>query len=70
MDPFHLEDYFAKYEFSAKYLLGSSDAQTLTMKELQCMEDPECAALWENLDLALRAPAACAEEEMPPIMRA
>lgn len=53
MDPFHLEDYFAKYEFSAKYLLGSSDAQTLTMKELLewGMEDPECAALWENLDL-------------------
>ena len=53
MKEFELEQYFAKYEFSAKYLLGSSDAQTISMKQLLewGMEDEECAELWNNLEL-------------------
>ena len=53
MKEFELEQYFAKYEFSAKYLLGSSDAQTISMKQLLewGTADAECAELWNNLDL-------------------
>jgi aspartate/methionine/tyrosine aminotransferase len=32
--PFRIEHYFAKYEFTAKYLLSSSDAESRTVKEL------------------------------------
>ncbi len=34
MRPFDLERYFAKYEFSAKYLLGSSDCESISIGEL------------------------------------
>lgn len=51
MDDFELEQYFAKYEFSAKYLLGSSDAQTITMKTLfEDNEDEESLQLWNDLN--------------------
>jgi len=49
--PFALERYFAKYEFSAPYLLSCSDAEPLTLKELLAMADEETCALWENLSL-------------------
>jgi len=49
--PFALERYFAKYEFSAPYLLSCSDAEPLTLKELLSMADRETRALWENLSL-------------------
>ena len=47
MKEFELEQYFAKYEFSVKYLLGSSDAQTISMKQLleSGTADAECAEL-------------------------
>jgi len=32
--PFRIEQYFGKYEFTAKYLLSSSDAESRTIKEL------------------------------------
>ncbi len=37
--PFELERYFAKYEFSAEYLLSSSDCESLTIRDLLQMED-------------------------------
>jgi aspartate/methionine/tyrosine aminotransferase len=49
--PFALERFFAKYEFSAPYLLSCSDAEPFTLKELLAMADEETYALWENLSL-------------------
>jgi len=36
--PFRIEQYFGKYEFSAKYLLSSSDAESRTIEELLELE--------------------------------
>src|SRR6266404_8701425 len=36
--PFRMEQYFGKYEFTAKYLLSSSDAESLTIQELLNLE--------------------------------
>ena len=48
---FDLERYFAKYEFSARYLLSCSDCEPLLMSELLQMADRETRQLWENLKL-------------------
>ena len=47
--PFELERYFAKYEFSAPYMLSSSDCEPLTLKEILTFADKESLKLWENL---------------------
>lgn len=49
--PFQLERYFAKYEFSARYLLSSSDCESLSLAELLSMADAEIMGLWEALKL-------------------
>lgn len=49
--PFQLERYFGKYEFSARYLLSSSDCESLPMEELLGMADREMVHLWEGLKL-------------------
>ncbi|HEX8836203.1 MAG TPA: aminotransferase class I/II-fold pyridoxal phosphate-dependent enzyme [Candidatus Acidoferrum sp.] len=36
--PFRIEQYFGKYEFTAKYLLSSSDAESRTIRELLDLE--------------------------------
>jgi aspartate/methionine/tyrosine aminotransferase len=36
--PFRIEEYFAKYEFTAKYLLSSSDAESWTIGDLLELE--------------------------------
>ena len=36
--PFRIEQYFGKYEFTAKYLLSSSDAESRTIEELLDLE--------------------------------
>jgi aspartate/methionine/tyrosine aminotransferase len=36
--PFRIEEYFAKYEFTAKYLLSSSDAESRTIADLLSLE--------------------------------
>jgi aspartate/methionine/tyrosine aminotransferase len=51
MEDFDLENYFAKHEFTAKYLTCCSDAQCLTQKELLSMADSECLELWNSLSL-------------------
>ena len=51
LDEFELEVYFAKYEFNVKYLLCSSDAETVKMSTLLSAADDECKELWENLSL-------------------
>ncbi len=50
--PFELERYFAKYEFTSKYLLSSSDCESLSLNELLQMADAETHYLWENLKLS------------------
>lgn len=49
--PFKLERYFALYEFKVKYLLSSSDCESLKQRELLELADPESLALWESLSL-------------------
>lgn len=49
--PFKLERCFAKYEFSAPYLLSCSDCEPLNLKELFALGDKESQALWEKLKL-------------------
>ncbi len=51
INPFKLERYYAEYEFSAKYMLSSSDCESLTMTELLAMASPESLQLWQNLKL-------------------
>jgi aspartate/methionine/tyrosine aminotransferase len=51
IQPFKLERYFAKYEFSTKYLLSCSDCEPISMGELLQMADSESKRLWEALGL-------------------
>ncbi len=51
LNPFELERYFAKYEFSTKYLLSSSDCDGLPQSEVVSWADPETQKLWDNLTL-------------------
>lgn len=46
---FKLEEFFAKHEFVAPYMLGSSDPETYTLTELMAMADEACLSLWNNL---------------------
>jgi aspartate/methionine/tyrosine aminotransferase len=48
---FQLERFFAKYEFSARYLLSSSDCESLSQSDLLSTADTETIDLWENLKL-------------------
>jgi aspartate/methionine/tyrosine aminotransferase len=51
IQPFALERYFAKHEFTARYLLCSSDCEAVGMQELLAMADEESARLWAELKL-------------------
>jgi aspartate/methionine/tyrosine aminotransferase len=51
LTPFKLERYFAKYEFSVKYPLSSSDCDGLSQSDLLKMADDETQHLWDNLTL-------------------
>jgi len=48
---FQLERYFAKHEFSARYLLSSSDCEALSLVDLLGMADSEMTRLWADLRL-------------------
>ena len=52
IQPFKLERYFAKYEFTTPYLLSCSDCEPLTIKELLSIASPDMLKAWENLTLA------------------
>jgi aspartate/methionine/tyrosine aminotransferase len=49
--PFSLERFFARHEFSARYLLSASDCQGRAMSELLAAADPDLRAQWEGLRL-------------------
>jgi hypothetical protein len=51
INPFKLERFFAKYEFKVKYLLSSSDCESLAMAELIQMASPASLELWQGLRL-------------------
>lgn len=51
LSPFSLERYFAKHEFTAKYLLSSSDCETIGQQELVAMADSTTGEMWRNLRL-------------------
>lgn len=51
MNIFKLEEYLAKYEFSAKYLLCCSDAESFSMSEIISMANPAQRGLWHDLRL-------------------
>jgi len=51
IDTFALERYFAKHEFSARYLLSSSDCESLSLAGLLEMADEETEELWDGLKL-------------------
>lgn len=46
---FKLETYFSRWEFSARYHMTASDAQSMTMAELLDMATPEQRQTHENL---------------------
>jgi aspartate/methionine/tyrosine aminotransferase len=51
MNVFKLEEYLAKYEFSAKYLLCCSDAESFDMSKILDSASSEEKHLWDNLRL-------------------
>lgn len=51
LKPFLLERYFAQHEFSAPYLLSSSDCDGWALSEILSLADPETRGLWEGLRL-------------------
>ncbi len=55
--PFALERFFARHEFTARYLLCSSDMESRTMREVLALADDETRALWDDLTLGYTEPA-------------
>ncbi len=51
LPPFKLERYFARYEFSLRWLLSASDCESIALHELLAWSDEECARLWQELSL-------------------
>jgi len=51
IQPFKLERFFAKYEFSVPYLLCCSDCEALSQKELLKSADKDSLEMWDNLTL-------------------
>ncbi len=49
--PFLLERYFARFEFTTRHLLASSDCEALTLAELLELLDPAERAAWDGLKL-------------------
>ena len=52
LEPFKLERFFDRHEFSAPYLLCCSDCQPLQLSSLLELADRECSKLWRELDLS------------------
>ncbi len=52
IEPFALERYFARHEFTARHLLSSSDCQALALSEVLELASPELCRDWERLRLS------------------
>ena len=64
LNPFKLERYFARYEFSVKYMLSASDCEGLAMADLLALAAPESQKLWQDLKLSYT------ESQGHPLLRA
>jgi aspartate/methionine/tyrosine aminotransferase len=51
IEDFKLERYFARYEFSAKFLLSPSDCESISMHELLELADLTTRQMWDKLRL-------------------
>ena len=51
IDEFALQRFYERYEFTAPYMLSSSDPETLGLAELLALADEELAARWGALRL-------------------
>ena len=51
IEPFELEWYFAKHEFTVPYVLSASDCEGILQRDLLEMMDEETARLWKELKL-------------------
>ncbi len=51
LKPFALERFFARYEFAARYLLSSSDCESLSLEELLTLADADSRERWRELRL-------------------
>lgn len=51
LEPFALERYFAKYEFSVPYLLSSSDCDGWPLTDILSLADAQALELWQTLRL-------------------
>ena len=51
IDSFKLERYFAAYEFKVRYLFSPSDCESVAMKHLLSLADPEMRSKWDALAL-------------------
>jgi len=51
LTPFKLERYFAQYEFKVQYLLSASDCESLSLRGLLDLADPDGLAQWQHLRL-------------------
>ena len=51
IEPFDLERYFAKHEFSAKFLLSCSDCESRSVSDLLALADADTTRLWQDLRL-------------------
>src|ERR1700677_3768148 len=49
---FRLEAYFSKWEFTARYHLTASDAQSMRLTDLLALADDDGRKRWETLELA------------------
>jgi aspartate/methionine/tyrosine aminotransferase len=48
---FALERYFARWEFTTKYMLGSSEVEGWSLADVLALADEETAAAWQSLTL-------------------
>ncbi len=53
---FKLEEYLARYEFSAPYLMCSSDPQTMLLKDVLALASTQEREMWDNLPLSYTLP--------------
>lgn len=49
--PFQIERYFARHEFTARYLLSASDCESWTLAEVLAFATPEFRQRWDQLPL-------------------
>lgn len=57
IEPFGLERFFARHEFSVRHNLAASDVEGMRLDAVLQLADAETAALWQNLELRYTEPS-------------